>query len=838
MDANGLRFWMLADEPHWNISADNHVHYDSDSRSLQLASERILQPLAQGQSADLDADARTRLERIPQTIDAFGMRARWDAAAGALIATGVVPDPVAIYMPAGVPTDLAMGYDGALYLAVAGRIVMQDRRDRWSPVTLESGGIMAWRLAADRAGGAWVLDRVAPALARVDGMPLPDLARVTYTADTIRPCDENSNAPRITKLAAAAWPSDEEAVAIAAGPDGQLALLTWTLSGDARVRRLRPDGTFDEPTELKGAFRPYSLAWIDPDHVAVLLGNLPTEAPVYPLLGQGQSVLPMGDLYPLRQPQGEPFVHTVTLPPHYVAGADTAPLYELSLPSFARQGEATNGIPLDSGSPQSTWHRLYLEAVLPAQTGVQVFMAAGDLPVAPADPNDWHEHRFGEVFFGQDGAGIPRGTWVSSPSEIPYNAGLLNCPPERDRAGLFTALIQRCNRPVRDLRGRYLWVRIVLTNLGRATPQIAALRVYASRFSYLDNYLPELYRETLFGDDAEGLIPRGAPSTRANFLERFLDNFEGILTPLEDRIADAYLLTDPRTTTDEALDWLGGWIGVTFHPAYPVERRRELLAATPELYRRRGTPQGLARALDIATGGGIGTGAIVLLEDFRLRRVLATIVGANLTETDVLVGGVVISDNSYVGDSLVLGDEHRKEFLALFDASLPVTTSEAAAIESFFDTLANRLTVLVHQDVLPQDLGLIRRIVELETPAHVVTRVTPASYPFIVGMASLVGVDTYLGSARKPEPVEVDRSQIGVRDVLEHPASLDPRLGGWLNLTPSHTPIPVPPAVVHPVADAGPRITATWGTSIHLDAGGSHAGGGGDIKHYIWTRLS
>lgn len=838
MDANGLRFWMLANEDQWNISADNHVRYDPESCTLQLASERLLQPISQDQTAALDADARTRLERIPQTIDAFGTRARWDAAASAVIATGVVADPVSIYVPSGIPTDLAMGYDGVLYLAVSGRIVMQDRRDRWSPVVLDADGVMAWRLAADCAGGVWVLDRTAPALAHAEGMPLPDRSRATFATDVIRPCDENGNTPRITKLVSAVWPADEEAVALAAGPDGQLALLTWTPSGDARVRRLRNDGTFDGPTELKGAFRPYSFTWIDSDHVAVLLGNLPTEAPVYPLSGQGQAVLPIGDLYPLRESQGEPFIHCVTLPPHYVAGSDTAPLYELSLPSFARQGEATNQIHLDSGSPQSIWHRLYLEAAIPPQTGVQVFLAASDAPVVPADPNEWHEHRFGELFFGLDGVGIPHGAWVPSPSEIPYNAGLLSCPPERDRAGLFTALIQRCNRPVRDLRGRYLSVRVVLSNEGRTTPQIAALRVYASRFSYLENYLPELYRETMFGDEADQIIPRGAPSTRADFLERFLDNFEGILTPLEDRIANAHLLTDPRSTTDEALEWLGSWIGVTFHPAYPMERRRELLAATPELYRRRGTPQGLARALDIATDGGISTGAIVLLEDFRLRRALATIVGANLTETDVLVGGVVVSDNSYVGDTLILGDEYQKEFLALFDASLPVTASEEVAIESFFDTLANRLTVLVHEDVVAQDLGLIRRIVDLETPAHVITRVTPASYPFIVGMASLVGVDTYLGPARKPQSVEIDRSQIGVLDVLEHPASLDPRLGGWLNLTPSHATIPVPPSVIHPVADAGARFTVASGASFHLDGSGSHAGGGGDIKQYIWTRLS
>jgi phage tail-like protein len=378
---------------------------------------------------------------------------------------------------------------------------------------------------------------------------------------------------------------------------------------------------------------------------------------------------------------------------------------------------------------------------------------------------------------------------------------------------------------VRALRGRFLWMHVELVGDGRSSPEVAALRVYGSRFSYLDQYLPELYRESVFGPDADQIDA----ATGADFLERLLDNFESVLTPLEDRIAGAYLLTDARTTPEDALEWLASWIGVSFDPVYPPARRRRLVQMAPALYRWRGTARGLAAALEVATDGGVSGGEIVVLEDFRLRRTFVTILGADLAdEEDPLLAGLAVSGNSYVGDTLFLGDETRKEFLALFAADLPKSLSEQAAIDALFDGLAYRVTVLVHQEVAPQDLGLIRRVVELETPAHVLARVLTASRPFVVGMAALVGVDTYLGPPLARRRVEVGRSRVGVRDVLEHLPSLDPRLEGAARAAAT---------AAGPTARIDAPTVVAADASFLLDGRRSSAAPGHQIDRYRWRML-
>jgi phage tail-like protein len=356
---------------------------------------------------------------------------------------------------------------------------------------------------------------------------------------------------------------------------------------------------------------------------------------------------------------------------------------------------------------------------------------------------------------------------------------------------------------------------------GRNTPEIAGLRVYGPRFSYVQNYLPEIYREAKFGPDADV----EGPSTRRDFLERFVAQFESQFTRIEDRVANSYLLTRPESTPDDSLGWLGSWIGIE-PSSYPPDRLRARIGATPSLYKWRGTVKGMTQALDIATDGACSRGAIILIEDFRLRHIFATILGADLSiQNDPLLPGYSGSSNSIVGDTLFLGDPSMQaELQALYANDLNIAGGAQAAA-ALYDKLAQRMTVFIHNQVENVNLKLVQRIVEAEKPAHVQAFVRVATQPFMIGLASLLGVNTYLGPDLPRNPVTVGVSDVGRYDVVTQMPSLDPRMeNGWTAPTESL-----------PVAAIRAPAAVSAGSPILLDGGSSTSPEGTAITTYQWS---
>lgn len=981
MDANGLRFWMLSQHDDWIApTGSDSLYYCTKNNRLQLRSvSRAKQPVE-----DFTI-AKGKVEASPMTLDQFGNDARWDQSSGHVVAGGSGPGEVPIYAPPAMQTvsDLVMGYDGILYVAVAGALVMVDRRGRWPSYTLSDPGFTFWRLLALPEGGVLALDRTKSQLGKVTGQPLPTGPQDTPDVGILRSCNAD-NLPRIAVRYALQSP--DVFVAFTAMDQGNFALLSWqAATAENQVANLQlftAAGVLEKPIRLSNLKWPYAIAWAGEQKLGVLVSNSPAapifkEALVFDLQDATSVLAQSGDTYILKDQNVGPFVHGFGLPPSYAAGTDIFPLLPLSLNSFAQSGvtagigpttqttavvaagndvavavadstgfqtgqqavidasanqeqfkvaaivDATrivaeklakghaSGVTVDPGTPrsfdsgvsQTVWHRMFIEAIVPPRCGVVVWLAASDnradlnsggaatwfphflgtvqgfsttmtaavlagnnvspacnvsvavsdssgfqtgqlaaLDVAPnqeqvkivAIPDATHivadqlskNHPSGVVVSWM--AGTSTAVWQSEPSEAPFAPAMLGQDPVAGQQGLFMVLVQRAGTVVRSLRGRYLGVRLVLSGDRRDTPEIAALRVYASRFSYVEHYLPEIYHEQKFGAEADKL----GSSTHRDFFERFVDIFEAQLTRIEDRVANSYVLTRPESTPDSALDWLGSWIGLD-DTGYPPGRRRARLLAAPELYRGRktapggrGTVPGVTQALDVATNGLCSQGAIIVIEDFRLRRIYATILGADLSiQDDALLPGFSGSGNSIVGDTLFLGDPRDKEFLALF-ANAVETPSEQQQVQSFYDQLAHRITVFVHDQVETVDLKLVQMIVEQERPAHVMANLVRAKQPLMVGLASLLSVNTYLAPEPPRGTATLDVSQIGRYDVITHVPSLDPRLengqtaGKW----------------DQPVARIStPNLIINPGHTVSLDGTASTAPAGTVITTYTWS---
>jgi phage tail-like protein len=246
----------------------------------------------------------------------------------------------------------------------------------------------------------------------------------------------------------------------------------------------------------------------------------------------------------------------------YDLGERWVQLLAQSRPRHASEGVAITP-PFDSRLPDCVWHRLLMDACIPAAASVKV-------------QSRWanrSEDLAGMAWFDEPAPRLrPQGSelaFARSPQQ--------GDAPDNER-GTWELLVQRA-------QARFLQLKLTFTGDGISTPRVRALRAYFGRFSYMERYLPAVYRE-----DRES----------AWFLDRFLANFEGFFTGLEDRIANVHALFDVRSAPLETLDWLASFYGAALDPAWDEPRRRLFLKHAMEFYAWRGTPRGVEIALSLA----------------------------------------------------------------------------------------------------------------------------------------------------------------------------------------------------------------------------------------------
>lgn len=253
-------------------------------------------------------------------------------------------------------------------------------------------------------------------------------------------------------------------------------------------------------------------------------------------------------------------LHRFTSARAFYAGADRwLPLLTLPRPRCERDGVLLGPV-WDGATTGCVWHRVALDARRPPGSALQLQSRAADTPESLA-LQPWRD----------EPALLPH----PAGTELPWREGAAG--PCRDVQAL-TCLLQAAT-------GRYLQLRIQASGDGQQSPGLAALRAWYPRFSYLQHYLPAVYRT----DPAS-----------AEFTGRFLALFEGELTRWEDRIAAAQLLLDARTAPRETLDWLARWLALAFDGSTGPARRRALLRHAARVQARRGTVPGMLLAATLA----------------------------------------------------------------------------------------------------------------------------------------------------------------------------------------------------------------------------------------------
>jgi phage tail-like protein len=414
---------------------------------------------------------------------------------------------------------------------------------------------------------------------------------------------------------------------------------------------------------------------------------------------------------------------------------------------YSRVGRLTT-YRLDSGSPQTEWGRVFIDACIPPGAALRLACLSADetddapemARVAPANITTLTLRR------PDLSPPMPPLAQVPGPGEVVQ-------PLHRRESGRELPWTQPAatdpfvtyEAPVIAGPGRYLWLTLELRGNTRVSPKIACLRAEHPTHDYLRR-LPRTF---------------SCDVTAAAFLQRYLALFEGFLGETEARAVDRDLLLDPRAAPDEVLPWLASFVGLVLDERWanapspagqpPADVRRQYIEEAAWLFRFRGTLPGLKRLIEIYTGI-----AVVIIEHYRLRGLGAVVLG----EADVAAA------NSIVGVGFRVGGEVGSQ----------VATPISGSVADAFRTHAHRFTVIIPAALSAEQLEVVNQIITVHRPAHTLFDLCTVDAGMRVGHGLLLEVSSVIGRSGGWARLQLGGSTLG-RGTLLGRAAAGGRLG-------------------------------------------------------------
>lgn len=257
---------------------------------------------------------------------------------------------------------------------------------------------------------------------------------------------------------------------------------------------------------------------------------------------------------------------------------------------------------LDSGTPGTRWHRVQLDLDLEGRdTQVRLSYYATDEKWLRDSDDLQNIERIGESYARQlTDEGIRSVSELASldPSDIAdridVSEKITEPWPERARKRLVDWSLEKVewrhigepnpsDALLDSADGQYLWVKIELIGNQRSSPRLRSFRAYFPRRSYL-RHMPSVYRQE---------------AATGGFTERFLSMFSSLFTDVGEEIEGVTSYMDPEGIPADGLSWLENWLALETDETWPDPARRELLSRAPELFKMRGTREGLLEMVQI-----------------------------------------------------------------------------------------------------------------------------------------------------------------------------------------------------------------------------------------------